>query len=83
MQPEERNLGPQPIDALMTELGLDNHDIVAASPEPLTHKAIQRARKGRWLTKNTQTRVVTAFNRILEQRGEAPRPINELFTYRG
>jgi hypothetical protein len=82
VQPKERNLGPQPIDTLMTELGIDNHTLVAASTEPLTHKAAQRARKGRRLTRNTQQRVVTAFNRLLEQRGETSKRTEDLFSYR-
>ena len=82
VQPEERNLGPQPIDQLMTDLGIGNHDLVAACADPLTHKAVQRARKGRWLTRNTQRRVVTAINKLLEAKGEAVKPLEELFTYK-
>ena len=61
----ERNLGTQPLDALMIEHGLTNHDVVAATQEPLTHKAVARARKGRLLTQRTQRRVVDAMRKLL------------------
>lgn len=61
----ERNLGIQPLDAVMLEYGLTNHDVVAATTEPLTHKAVQRARKGRLLTQRTQRRVVEAMRKAL------------------
>ena len=48
----ERNMGMQPLDGIMAEHTLGNHDLVAASTEPMTHKAVQRARKGRRLTKH-------------------------------
>lgn len=82
--PIERNLGPQPLDALMTEAGLDNHDIVAASTEPMTHKAVQRARKGRRLTVHMQRRIATAFNLALKAKELPPEKewtIKGLFTY--
>lgn len=82
--PIERNLGPQPLDTLLTEAGLDNHDIVNASTEPMTHKAVQRARKGRRLTTHMQRRVVAAFNKALTTKGTPPErewTMKDLFTY--
>ena len=64
----DRNMGIQPLDALMLQYGLTNHDIVAATTEPLTHKAVQRARKGRLLTQRTQRRVVEAAQRAIAQK---------------
>ena len=82
-EPEERNLGTQPLDALMIERGLTNHDIVAVTKLPLTHKAVQRARRGRKLTKNTQRRVVEAFNAALKSREEDREfALTELFNYK-
>lgn len=49
----ERDFGTQPLDGLMEMWGLSNHDLVAASPEQLTHKQVQRARTGRQLTLST------------------------------
>ena len=80
----ERNLGPQPLEKLMVESGLDNHDLVAASPEPLTHKAVQRARKGRRLTPHMKVRIAVAVNRALAAKGQGPEQelfARDLFTY--
>jgi hypothetical protein len=82
--PVERNLGVQPLDTLLTELGLDNHDLVAASPLPLTHKAVQRARKGRRLTVHMQRRIAEALGRAAISAGQAPETpwtVRNLFTY--
>lgn len=82
----ERNMGVQPLDALMTEHAMTNHELLAASPEPMTHKAVQRARKGRRLTRHMQRRMIEAFNRALHKRGSEETPafhLEQLFTYRG
>lgn len=79
----ERNLGVQPVDALLTEHGITNQAIVAATKEPLTHKAVQRARKGRLLTPQTQRRVVVAVNAALKTAGiERVCTLADLFTYK-
>lgn len=59
----ERNLGEQPIAAVLAGLGLKAHDLVEASDVPMTHKMVARACKGRWLTMNTRTKVLAALNR--------------------
>lgn len=82
--PIERNLGTQPLDAILLELSLSNHDIVAASAEPMTHKAVQRARKGRRLTIHMQRRMVVAVNKaatLKETPPEQPWTLKDLFTY--
>lgn len=82
--PIERNLGLQPMDTLLTEAGLDNHDIVQASTEPMTHKAVQRARKGRRLTTHMQLRMAAALNKALTAKGTPPErelTRKDLFTY--
>lgn len=58
----ERDHGPQPLDAMMAAWQLENHDLVAASTEQLTHKQVQKARKGRQLTLHTMQKVTRAFN---------------------
>jgi hypothetical protein len=58
----ERDLGPQPIAAILAKLNLKPHDLVAASTQQLTHKMVSRACKGRRLTLNTQTKVLNAIN---------------------
>jgi hypothetical protein len=59
---EDREHGPQPLDALMTAWGLGNHDLVDASTEQLTHKQVQRARTGRTLTLHMMQKVTRALN---------------------
>jgi hypothetical protein len=73
----DRNLGEQPIAALMARQGLKPHDLVAASGSPMTHKMISRACKGRRLTRHSQMKVLDALNRAA---GNAFR-LDELFNY--
>ena len=80
----ERNMGVQPLDGIMTEHELTNHALVAASTEPMTHKAVQRARKGRRLTKHMKQRMADALNLLMKQQGkeiERPWGVKDLFTY--
>lgn len=80
----ERNLGVQPLDGIMAEHGLDNHDLVSASKEPMTHKAVQRARKGRRLTKHMKLRMAEALNKAVVLQGktvEREWTVGDLFTY--
>ena len=58
----ERDHGEQPLDRLMMEWGLSNHDLVEVSTEQLTHKQVQKARKGRELTLKMKMKVARAFN---------------------
>jgi len=58
----ERNLGEQPIAQLMARHGLKPHDLVVASPGPMTHKMVSRACKGRRLTPNAQYKILHALN---------------------
>ena len=58
----EREFGEQPISALLVSLGLDNHDVVAASTEQLTHKMVAKARRGRWLTMRIRLKILRALN---------------------
>ncbi len=80
----DRDFGPQPLDALLRELGLENHDLVAASPSQLTHKQVQKARKGRYVTANIQRKVLEAL--AAAPRGEGEKPpvfrLEDLFNYR-
>lgn len=59
---EEREFGPQPLDAMMTAWEMTNHEMVEVSTEQLNHKQIQRARKGRRLTLKMMQKVCRAFN---------------------
>jgi len=61
-QEEQRDLGNQPLDRMMDEWGMNNHDMVEVSTEQLTHKQVQKARKGRRLTLKMMQKVTRAFN---------------------
>ncbi|MCB1225831.1 MAG: hypothetical protein KDK99_08495 [Verrucomicrobiales bacterium] len=83
-EPEQRNLGNQPLDAILTQHGLTHHHVVAASSAPLTHKTIQRARKGRWLKPAMKLRVTTAVNAALlaaDPSSTADLRVEDLFNY--
>lgn len=58
----ERDLGTQPLDGMLAAWGLDNHELVDASPEQLTHKQVQRARKGRMLTLAMRQKLARSLN---------------------
>jgi hypothetical protein len=73
----ERDLGEQPIAALLAELGLKSHDLVAASTEQITHKMVARACKGRRLTPNVQRKILNALNRATGSAYTLP----QLFNY--
>jgi len=59
---EERDLGSQPLVLLLESWGLSNHDLVAASPEQLTHKQVQRACQGRKLTLKMKQKLARTLN---------------------
>jgi len=50
--------------ALLKNLGLKSHDLVAASTEQITHKMVARGCKGRRLTKNVQGKLLRALNKV-------------------
>lgn len=60
--------GLQPLDTLMSDWGLENHQLVETSTEQLTHKQVQRARKGRRLTLKMMMKVTRAFNVVIWHR---------------
>lgn len=80
----ERNFGIQPLDAILNELAMGNHDIVSVSAEPITHKAVQRARKGRRLTPHMKRRIAAALNKAFTLQGktrEGEWQVSDLFNY--
>ena len=80
----EMDAGPQPIDALLDELGLDNHALVDASTEQLTHKVVAKARKGRKLTARAQEKVLRALVAAAKASDpDASYQMTDLFTYEG
>jgi hypothetical protein len=75
---EESDLGIQPLDALMIKHGLTNHALVAVSTEQLSHKVVQKARKGRRLTPKAKTKILNALHLALPELKFAHR---DLFNY--
>ena len=57
-----RDHGIQPLDSLMTRWGISNHQLVESSVEQLTHKQVQRARKGRQLTLHLMQKLTRTLN---------------------
>lgn len=76
---DERNLGTQPLDAILSGCGLVNSDLVEASSEQLTHKQVQKGRKGRRLTANIQRKILNALNSIADEQYS----LKDLFNYEG
>lgn len=77
----DMDVGVQPLDEIMTRRELNNHDLVAAvRPGFLTHKQVQKARKGRRLTANMQDKVLEALNACAAPESYA---FTQVFNYRG
>ena len=70
--------GVQPLDALLKKLNLSNSDLVGASTSQLSHKMVQKGRKGRRLTPNVQKKILTALNATGEGHGFG---LKDLFSY--
>jgi len=62
MSDDTRDHGVQPIDSLMIRWGITSHQLVETSVEQLTHKQVQRARKGRQLTLHLMQKVTRTLN---------------------
>ena len=69
---------PQPLDLLMTKLGLSNADLVNASTEQLSFKMVQKGRTGRRLTINVQEKILRA---LLAAKSDLKIKRRELFCY--
>ena len=77
-------MGIQPLDAILETRGTNNHEIVAAAGgNGLTHKVVQKARKGRQLTARAQKKVLAAVNTAGKLKDLPPLKHAEAFTYIG
>jgi len=65
--PETTPLIIPPLDDVLKSLSLRNDDLVQASDEQLTHKQVQKARKGRRVTLNIKGKIVRALNAVVEE----------------
>ena len=64
----EKKFGVQPLDKLMTEMKLEDADLVNASTQQLTFKMVKKARKGRRLTSKVKYKVLNAINALSPDR---------------
>ena len=81
---EPMTMGLQPLDALLDARGLNNHEVVAAAGgNGLTHKVVQKARKGRQLTARAQKKVLAAVNAAGKLRESPVVKHGEAFNYIG
>ena len=79
---QSRNHGLQPLDALLESFGYANGDLVEASTEQLTHKQVQKARKGRRVTANIQKKVLNALRTLRKDEEGESYQVSDLFNYR-
>jgi hypothetical protein len=74
----DNELGPQPLEGVMIRLALSNGDLVKASTRQLTHKMVQKGRRGRRLTLNVQEKILEALRQI---HPEGQYKLQDLFNY--
>jgi hypothetical protein len=55
-------------DTIMNKYDLKNHDVVVHAPGMLTHKMVQKARKGKILTGKSQLKLTHAVNAAIQQK---------------
>ena len=79
---ESRNHGRQPLDALIESFEYVNGDLVEASTEQLTHKQVQKARKGRRVTSNIQKKILNALRTLRKDHEDEKYQVTDLFNYR-
>jgi len=74
----ESEKGVQPLDGILSLMGLKNGELVSSSSEQLTHKMVARGRKGRKLTPNVQHKILNALNAAQTQKVFS---LKDLFNY--
>lgn len=73
-----RAMSQTPLDRLLTDGNFSNHDLVAASPKQLSHKNVQKARKGERPVTDAVARTITGAVNALFQPETALR-VREIF----
>ena len=63
-EPDEMDKGVQPLDKLMTELGLTDANLVDKSTNALTFRMVAKGRKGRRIKLRTQCKILRALNAL-------------------
>ena len=67
MNGDKREFGTQPLDAFMIMRGLANTDVVRSSTQQLTHKMVAKARSGRRVTVNIQSKIFKALKTLFPE----------------
>lgn len=80
MKPGEMQKGVQPLDQIMTGLGLTNANLVDISTDQLTFRNVAKARKGRRIKFRIQTKVLRALNACSPEKKFR---LEDLFNYEG
>lgn len=75
--PEPRDLGVQPIAALMADHGITPAQVVAQGIQGITFKVVKKACQGRRLTPRMQQKVREALGGLIDP----PPAKTDLFTY--
>ncbi|MDA3797779.1 MAG: hypothetical protein PF692_01730 [Kiritimatiellae bacterium] len=70
----------QPLDKILDELNISNHDLVAASDEHLTHKMVKKGRKGKTISRRIHFKILNALNSVTPDDSYEYK-IKDLFTY--
>jgi len=78
--PNTMEVGTQPLEKILTDLGLKNSDLVENSTEQLTFKVVGKARRGRRLTLNAQMKILNALNAAQDDKYFE---LKDLFNYQG
>ena len=74
----KEELGIQPLDGIMARLGFSNADLVKISTEQLSHKMVQKGRKGRWLNPKIQHKILNALRALKPEDNFA---LKDIFNY--
>ena len=74
----KEELGIQPLDGIMARLGFSNADLVKISTEQLSHKKVQKGRKGRWLNPKIQHKILNALRALKPEDNFA---LKDIFNY--
>ena len=77
---KQHEYGVQPLDKILNELNLTNHDLVASSTEQISHKMVHKGRKGRRLSRQVQTKILNALNACQNNNAFT---LQDIFTYDG
>ncbi len=79
-EPEEMEKGIQPLDKLMTDLGLTDANLVDRSTNQLTFRMVAKGRKGRRIKLRTQCKILRALNACSPEKQYS---LEDLYNYKG